>query len=96
VFILEKKNLIKRISKIFISITLGLLVLIKTPNEIIATDFSSSSYKEKVTEKNLSEESQNKIIDELLGPEDNFPFLPDNHRDGGNPITRIGKINNLP
>ena len=25
----------------------------------------------------------NKSIDELLGPKDNFPFLPDNHRDSG-------------
>ena len=86
----------KRISKTLISITLGLLVLVKTSDEIIATDFSSTSNKEKITEKNLVEESQSKIIDELLGPEDNFPFLPDNHRDGGNPIKRIGKINSLP
>ena len=27
-------------------------------------------------------------VDELLGPEDNFPFLPDNHRDSG-----TGKFN---
>ncbi len=31
-------------------------------------------------------------IDQLLGPEDNFPFLPDNHRDNSNPIGRIGRI----
>ncbi len=31
-------------------------------------------------------------IDELLGPEENFPFLPENHRDSSNPIGRIGKI----
>ena len=31
-------------------------------------------------------------LDELLGPDQNFPFLPDNHRDGSNPIGRIGKI----
>ncbi len=28
------------------------------------------------------------IIDDLLGPEDHFPFLPDNHRDSG-----TGKFN---
>ena len=33
-----------------------------------------------------------KSIDDLLGPETNFPFDPANHRDGSNPIKRIGKI----
>ena len=31
-------------------------------------------------------------IDDLLGPETNFPFDPANHRDRSNPIKRIGKI----
>ena len=29
-------------------------------------------------------------IDDLLGPKDNFPFLPDNHRDSG-----TGKFNSF-
>ena len=33
-----------------------------------------------------------KSIDDLLGPDTNFPFDPSNHRDGSNPIKRIGKI----
>ena len=33
-----------------------------------------------------------KSIDDLLGPDMNFPFDPANHRDGSNPIKRIGKI----
>ena len=33
-----------------------------------------------------------KSIDDLLGPDTNFPFDPGNHRDGSNPIKRIGKI----
>ena len=33
-----------------------------------------------------------KSIDDLLGPDTNFPFDPVNHRDGSNPIKRIGKI----
>ena len=33
-----------------------------------------------------------KSIDDLLGPDTNFPFDPANHRDGANPIRRIGKI----
>ena len=40
--------------------------------------------------KELVQKSQQKIPmwDDLLGPEDNFPFLPDNHRDSG-----TGKFN---
>ena len=33
-----------------------------------------------------------KSIDDLLGPDTNFPFDPANLRDGSNPIKRIGKI----
>ena len=33
-----------------------------------------------------------KSIDDLLGPDTIFPFDPANHRDGSNPIKRIGKI----
>ncbi len=33
-----------------------------------------------------------KSIDDLLGPDVNFPFDPANHRDSSNPIKRIGKI----
>ena len=33
-----------------------------------------------------------KSIDDLLGPDTDFPFDPANHRDGSNPIKRIGKI----
>ena len=35
-----------------------------------------------------------KSIDDLLGPDTNFPFDPANHRDGSNQIKRIGKISN--
>ena len=33
-----------------------------------------------------------KSIDDLLGPDTNFPFDPANHRDGSNPIKSIGNI----
>ena len=33
-----------------------------------------------------------KSIDDLLGSDTIFPFDPANHRDGSNPIKRIGKI----
>ena len=31
-------------------------------------------------------------LDKLLGEDINFPFDPANHRDGSNPIKRIGSI----
>ena len=40
-------------------------------------------------EKNIMD---SKSIDDLLGPDTNFPFDPSNHRDGSNPIKRIGSI----
>tara|TARA_B100000700_G_C14441777_1_gene577437 strand:- start:4 stop:282 length:279 start_codon:yes stop_codon:yes gene_type:complete len=34
--------------------------------------------------KSLDQGANKKLtIDDLLGPKDNFPFLPDNHRDSG-------------
>ena len=47
-------------------------------------------------EKEIQKPREELIINELLGPEDNFPFLPENHRDSSNPIKRIGKITDLP
>ena len=42
--------------------------------------------------KNDQSSMDSKSIDDLLGPDTNFPFDPANHRDGSNPIKRIGKI----
>ena len=42
--------------------------------------------------KNDQGSMDSKSIDDLLGPETNFPFDPANHIDGSNPIKRIGKI----
>ena len=42
--------------------------------------------------KNDQGSMDSKSIDDLLGPDTNFPFDPANHRDGSNPIKRIGKI----
>ncbi len=44
--------------------------LVKSPNK----------EKEKIDNKNATPEVS---LENLLGPEDNFPFLPDNHRDSG-------------
>jgi len=41
---------------------------------------------------NAPDSMNSKSIDDLLGPDTNFPFDPANHRDGSNPIKRIGKI----
>ena len=36
--------------------------------------------------------NQEKSIDDLVGPELNFPFRPENHRDNSSPMARIGII----
>tara|TARA_Y100001968_G_C19219498_1_gene648980 strand:- start:550 stop:828 length:279 start_codon:yes stop_codon:yes gene_type:complete len=76
---------------------IGIIVLLQPFNEVTAIERTYSS-KNNVNDspKELEKKAEVKSIDELLGPEDNFPFLPDNHRDGSNPIGRIGKINNIP
>ena len=35
-------------------------------------------------------------LDLLFGPDINFPFRPENHRDNSSPVARIGSINNEP
>ncbi len=77
-----------------------LLLLLPVTNSAIAADTSiddllipeDSSVNANIEvgqqlEEGPSEESN---IDELLGPKDNFPFLPDNHRDSG-----TGKFNSF-
>tara|TARA_Y100001968_G_C19234252_1_gene656046 strand:- start:395 stop:655 length:261 start_codon:yes stop_codon:yes gene_type:complete len=45
---------------------------------------------------NVPKSNQDIDIENLLGPEENFPFLPDNHHDNSNPIGRIGEITEKP
>ena len=33
-----------------------------------------------------------KILDELLGPDVNFPFRPESHYDNSGPVKRIGAV----
>ncbi len=52
---------------------------------------TSSVSKNPELNKELAPESEEKSnIDDLLGPKDIFPFLPDNHRDSG-----TGKFNSF-
>ena len=58
-----------------------------TSIEAQSLDFSKKT-DVKISQKSMDDKS----IDDLLGPDNNFPFDPANHRDGSNPIKRIGKI----
>ena len=72
------------IVKAFIIIPFSLALLFLLSISAFASDEHSQSPNIKDntdTHINLSEE--NTSIDDLLGPKDNFPFLPDNHRDSG-------------
>ena len=57
---------------------------------------SSINEQEESFQRDCSASKEEINLDDLLGPEDNFPFLPDNHRDGSNPIARIGRIGDIP
>tara|TARA_B100000214_G_C23854194_1_gene574863 strand:- start:198 stop:413 length:216 start_codon:yes stop_codon:yes gene_type:complete len=59
-----------------------------TSIEAQSLDFSNKKTDVKISQKSMDDKS----IDDLLGPDNNFPFDPANHRDGSNPIKRIGKI----
>ncbi len=88
---------IKSTIKALFSLYIGIILLLQPFNEATPTESTSlSNNNEEDLSKGLERRIEHKSIDELLGPEDNFPFLPDNHRDGSNPIGRIGKINNVP
>ena len=58
-------------------------------DDLLTPDLLSMNDKVEIKEK-LARDPMQKVPmwDDLLGPEDNFPFLPDNHRDSG-----TGKFN---
>ena len=80
----------KRIIKDFFCLFIGFLI-------VICFSFDSVAAHQLFMTTDVDiEKNQNSIdtksVDDLLGPDMNFPFDPANHRDGSNPIKRIGKI----
>ena len=63
---------------------LGVFVLLPSlvPNINVET-YTESIEKDSFQLKDKQNSHERLSIDKLLGPEDNFPFLPDNHRDSG-------------
>ncbi|WP_320664607.1 hypothetical protein [Prochlorococcus sp. MIT 1223] len=86
----------KKIKRTFFTFCLVLFIFLQIiPDNVQAGYLPFDEINEaqsKLSYKNTKE----KNLDEILGPEDNFPFLPDNHRDSSNPIGRIGKITEVP
>ena len=80
------KSLIKICSRIFLSLFLFIYFCFQSveANPVLMTT--------SVDTENDQRSMDSKSIDDLLGPDTNFPFDPANHRDGSNPIKRIGKI----
>ena len=80
------KSVIKTWFKLFLSLFLLISFCVKSVEAqpvLMTTD---------VDIENDQGSMDTKSIDDLLGPDTNFPFDPANHRDGSNPIKRIGKI----
>ncbi len=60
-------------------------------DDLLTPDFPLTNEKVAINEELTQKPKQEgQTLDELLGPEDIFPFLPDNHRDSG-----TGKFNSF-
>ena len=80
------KSVIKTLFRLFLSLFLVISVCFQSVGA--QSVFMTST----VDIENDQSSMDSKSIDDLLGPDTNFPFDPANHRDGSNPIKRIGKI----
>ena len=80
--------------RIFLGLFFILVMSTYLIKPISAEEVSKSLLEMGSNQLNLNAQKNEKSIDinKLLGPEDNFPFLPENHRDNSNPIARIGSI----
>ena len=72
---------------IFIVFLLGINILL-LPNIL----FASPEISPEESQSSLSNIEKEKILDALLGPDVNYPFRPENHRDNSGPVTRIGPL----
>ena len=80
------KSVIKTLFRLFLSLFLVISVCFQS------VEAQSVFMTSNVDIENDQSSMDSKSIDDLLGPDTNFPFDPANHRDGSNPIKRIGKI----
>ncbi len=69
----------------FLSLILVLFPFYKSANAVLPSVKDNNNNNNQQIDKKLKEEIS---IEDLLGPKDIFPFLPDNHRDSG-----TGKFN---
>ena len=70
----------RRLIAVFLVFFLAIISLESSAHADLISPKSGNKEKPKVQTKKLRTEL---TLDELLGPEDKFPFLPDNHRDSG-------------
>tara|TARA_Y100001968_G_scaffold62140_1_gene52948 strand:+ start:2620 stop:2883 length:264 start_codon:yes stop_codon:yes gene_type:complete len=82
--------------KIILSIAIGLMIILFPTGAHVNGEITKINEKEFNLNKDILEKKKELSVNELLGPEDNFPFLPENHRDSSSPIGRIGKITDVP
>ena len=85
-FYFSMKSVLKTWFRLFISLFLVICVCFQS---VEALPVLLTTYVDIENDQGLMD---SKSIDDLLGPDTNFPFDPANHRDGSNPIKRIGKI----
>ncbi len=67
-----------------------MVFIVSSVSVLIAAPSSNLDSKENDLSMQNNQIKEEREIDDLLGPKDNFPFLPDNHRDSG-----TGKISRI-
>ena len=80
---------IRGILAVCLAIVLILLPFANKVNAGVPTMYENEEENQKLDTAKSTEELD---IDKLLGPDVDFPFRPENHRDNSNPIGRIGPI----
>ncbi|WP_320667504.1 hypothetical protein [Prochlorococcus sp. MIT 1307] len=77
-----------------LAVCLGLVLILQLcANTVNAATPIMYEGEEEKQQLEIPQGSEKINIDDLLGPEVDFPFRPENHRDNSNPIGRIGPIN---
>ena len=80
--------------RVILAVCLGLvLVLLLCANKVNADDATIYENEEEKQQLDSLQSIEKSDIDDLLGPDLDFPFRPENHRDNSNPIGRIGPMN---
>ena len=87
----DMSNSIRGILGVCLGLILAFFLHFDSADARLLSAYEYDNYKPKVDAIKSNEE---KVLDDLLGPDVDFPFRPENHRDNSNPIAGIDPISN--